>query len=106
MENDFDKWVEEWVNKLNLVKTMLIIMLAVILIVVIFVRLNEQQAKIDEIDSKIETILNDNKELWGNVDALSEDYVTLWTQLYGEDSWYETQEEKEKVHNEIKNMEE
>ncbi len=106
MENDFDKWVEEWVNKLNILKSMLIIILAVVLLVVIFIRLNEQQARIDEIDNSIETILDDNKELWKNIDAMSEDYSTLWTQIYGEDSWYETQKDKEKVQNEIDKMEE
>lgn len=104
MENDFDQWVNEWVKKLNIVKVMLIIILAVILIGTIFIRLNEQQAKIDALEVKINTVLEDNKELWKNIDAMSEDYTTLWVQLYGEDSWYEKPEDKEKVQNEIKNM--
>ena len=104
MENDFEEWVDEWVKKLNIVKVILIILLAVMLIIIIFTRLNEQENRLNEMEKKIETILEDNKEIWKNIDAMSEDYTTLWVQLYGEDSWYEKPEDKEKVHNEIKNM--
>ena len=104
MKNDFEEWVDEWVKKLNIVKVILIILLAVMLIIIIFTRLNEQENRLNEMEKKIETILEDNKEIWKNIDAISEDYTTLWVQLYGEDSWYEKPEDKEKVQNQINNM--
>lgn len=104
MKNDFEEWVDEWVKKLNIVKVILIILLAVMLIIIIFTRLNEQENRLNEMEKKIETILEDNKEIWKNIDAMSEDYTTLWVQLYGEDSWYEKPEDKEKIQNQINNM--
>lgn len=104
MKNDFEEWVDEWVKKLNIVKVILIILLAVMLIIIIFTRLNEQENRLNEMEKKIETILEDNKEIWKNIDAMSEDYTTLWVQLYGEDSWYEKPEDKEKVQNQINSM--
>ena len=104
MKNDFEEWVDEWVKKLNIVKVILIILLAVMLIIIIFTRLNEQENRLNEMEKKIETILEDNKEIWKNIDAMSEDYTTLWVQLYGEDSWYEKPEDKEKIQNQINSM--
>ena len=60
--------------------------------------------RVTELECKLYEVEKDNKELWNNIDALSEDYTTLWVQLYGEDSWYEKPEDKAKVHNEIENM--
>ena len=60
--------------------------------------------KVQTLEIKLQELQKDNEELWENIDALSEDYTTIWIQLYGEDSWYESPEDKEKVHKEIENM--
>ena len=60
--------------------------------------------KVQTVEIKLQELQKDNEELWENIDALSEDYTTIWVQLYGEDSWYESPEDKEKVHKEIENM--
>lgn len=101
MKDDFDKWVDEWVEKLNVVKMFLIILLAIVLLVVIFTRLNEYKDRIDSLENKVTTLDEDNKELWKNIDAMSEDYTTLWVQIFGEDSWYASSKDKEKVQNEL-----
>ena len=101
MKDDFDKWVDEWVEKLNVVKMFLIIILAIVLLVVIFTRLNEYKDRIDSLENKVITLDEDNKELWKNIDAMSEDYTTLWVQIFGEDSWYASPKDKEKVQNEL-----
>ena len=60
--------------------------------------------KVQTLEIKLQELQKDNEELWENIDALSEDYTTIWVQLYGEDSWYKSPEDKEKVHKEIENM--
>lgn len=60
--------------------------------------------KVQTLEIKLQELQKDNEELWENIDALSEDYTTIWVQLYGEDSWYKSLDDKEKVHKETENM--
>ena len=49
-------------------------------------KLTEQVESLVEIDKEQTKQI---KELWENIDVLSEDYCTICTQLYGENSWYD-----------------
>lgn len=87
-------------------RVMLIITL--VFAIILFCKLTNEYIdivnKVQTLESKLQELQKDNEELWKNIDALSEDYTTIWVQLYGEDSWYESSEDKEKVHKEIENM--
>jgi septal ring factor EnvC (AmiA/AmiB activator) len=47
-------------------------------------RINEQ---LTQLEQEVSDIQNDTQELWKNIDAIEEDYTTIWEQLYGENSW-------------------
>lgn len=99
-ENNFDKIT-------TIVARFVLVILIILLIILLQRGINqyiELVSKVEKLSSKIQEIEKDNEELWKNIDAISEDYTTLWVQLYGEDSWYEKPEDKEKVHKEIENM--
>lgn len=99
-ENKFDKIT-------TIVARFVLVVLTILLIIVLQRGINqyiELVSKVEKLSNKVQEIEKDNEELWKNIDALSEDYTTLWVQLYGEDSWYEKPEDKEKVHKEIENM--
>lgn len=99
-ENKFDKIT-------TIIARFVLVVLTILLIIVLQRGINqyiELVSKVEKLSNKIQEIEKDNEELWKNIDAISEDYTTLWVQLYGEDSWYEKPEDKEKVHKEIENM--
>ena len=99
-ENKFDKIT-------TIIARFVLVMLIILLIIVLQRGINqyiELVSKVEKLSNKIQEIEKDNEELWKNIDAISEDYTTLWVQLYGENSWYEKPEDKEKVHKEIENM--
>ena len=99
-ENKFDKIT-------TIIARFVLVILTILLIIVLQRGINqyiELVSKVEKLSNKIQEIEKDNEELWKNIDAISEDYTTLWVQLYGEDSWYEKPEDKEKVHKEIENM--
>lgn len=99
-ENKFDKIT-------TIIARFVLVVLTILLIIVLQRGINqyiELVSKVEKLSNKVQEIEKDNEELWKNIDAISEDYTTLWVQLYGEDSWYEKPEDKEKVHKEIENM--
>lgn len=99
-ENKFDKIT-------TIIARFVLVVLTILLIIVLQRGINqyiELVSKVEKLSNKVQEIEKDNEELWKNIDAISEDYTTLWVQLYGEDSWYESPEDKEKVHKEIENM--
>ena len=82
-------------KKIDTIKNWIIILLIFIIIVLcdITTKMNENNKKLTE---QVESLVEIDKEqtlqieeLWKNIDALSEDYCTLWTQLYGENSWHD-----------------
>lgn len=82
-------------KKIESIKNWMIIFLIFIMIVLCdtTMKMNENNKKLTE---QVESLVEINKEqtkqikeLWENIDALSEDYHTLWTQLYGENSWHD-----------------
>lgn len=60
--------------------------------------------KLSKLEVEVDRLRDVNLESWKYIDGISEDYTTLWVRLYGEDSWYETPQDKDKVHNEINSM--
>lgn len=81
-------------KKIESIKNWMIIFLIFIMIILCdtTMKMNENNKKLTEqVESLVEIDKEQTeqiKELWENIDALSEDYHTLWIQLYGEDSWY------------------
>lgn len=82
-------------KKIDTIKNWMIILLIFTIIVLCdtTTKMNENNKKLTE---QVESLIEIDKEqtlqieeLWKNIDALSEDYCTLWIQLYGEDSWYD-----------------
>ena len=74
----------------------LIIVITMFILIVICDTISKQQKTINELTECVDELVkiekeqtNQIQELWKNIDALSEDYCTLWTQLYGEDSWHD-----------------
>ena len=82
-------------KKIDTIKNWIIILLIFIIIVLcdITTKMNENNKKLTEqVESLVEIDKEQTKqikELWENIDALSEDHHTLWTQLYGENSWHD-----------------
>lgn len=80
-------------KKIDNVKNWIIILLIFTMIVLCdtTTKMNENNKKLTE---QVESLVKIDKEqtlqieeLWKNIDALSEDYCTLCTQLYGQDGW-------------------
>lgn len=82
-------------KKIESIKNWMIIFLIFIMIVLCdtTMKMNENNKKLTEqVESLVEIDKEQTeqiKELWENIDALSEDYHTLWIQLYGEDGWHD-----------------
>ena len=82
-------------KKIESIKNWMIIFLIFIMIVLCdtTMKMNENNKKLTEqVESLVEIDKEQTKqinELWENIDALSEDYHTLWIQLYGENSWHD-----------------
>ena len=82
-------------KKIDTIKSWTIILLIFTIIVLcdITTKMNENNKKLTEqVESLVEIDKEQTKqikELWENIDVLSEDYCTLCTQLYGENSWYD-----------------
>lgn len=83
----------------------LIILVFTILIYVVLC-LFGNSSRLNEIENQVIEVENRQNDMWLAVDGISEGYTTIWIKMYGEDSWYEKPEDKEKVHREIENMEE
>lgn len=82
----------------------LIILVFTILIYVVLC-LFGNSSRLNKIENQVIEVENRQNDMWLAVDGISEGY-TIWVKMYGEDSWYEKLEDKEKVHREIENMEE
>lgn len=82
-------------KKIDTIKNWIIILLIFIIIVLCdtTMKMNENNKKLTEqVESLVEIDKEQTKqikELWENIDVLSEDYCTLCTQLYGENSWHD-----------------
>ena len=82
-------------KKIDKIKSQIIILKIYTIIVLcdITTKMNENNKKLTEqVESLVEIDKEQTKqikELWENIDALSEDYCTLQTQLYGENSWHD-----------------
>lgn len=82
------------------------ILVIVLFSIIIYICLGfiSNNSKLDELEKDVIEIENEHKVMWDSIDGISEGYTTIWVQMYGEDSWYEKPEDKEKVHQEIENM--
>ena len=61
-------------------------------------------SRLDEIENQVVEVEKKQDNMWLDIDNISEGYTTIWVKMYGEDSWYEKPEDKEKVHKEIMSM--
>ena len=67
-------------------------------------RLDEIENQVVEVEKKQDNMWLDIDNMCLDIDNISEGYTTIWVKMYGEDSWYEKPEDKEKVHKEIMSM--
>ena len=101
-----DEKLRKWLFWSDIIKTFFLVVLFITILCSVCVGIKEYKQKLDDLEQRIIKIEVDNKELWSNIDAISEDYSTLWINMYGEDSWYNNETEKQMVHNQLNSLEE